>query len=167
MSSHSRHNTHDKYRSRLDNLLKSYVEKDKDVDTDPESQAHVAKYLAILVSGYLEQAIKELLFDYVQQGARPQVTSYVKKTWPSSKNMKTDNIKSILQQFNSTWAEEFADWLIQEENRKGDINTIVEWRNRIAHGQESNTNGVTLYSVGAKFATARNLVSLIESMVRS
>ncbi len=163
MSSHSRHNSHDKYKTRIDSLLKSYAAE----DSSPESQAHNAKYLAILVSGYLEQAIKELLLDYAQLGTRPQVSRYVEETWPSSKNMKTDNIETILRQFSSTWAEEFAGWLSQEENRKGDINSIVEWRNRIAHGQESNTNGVTLYSVRSKFVTIRELVSLIDSMVRS
>ncbi|WDZ72939.1 hypothetical protein PWW31_03865 [Vibrio harveyi] len=92
MSRHSRHNSHDKYRSRIDHLLKSYTAE----DSTPEAQAHNAKYLAVLVSGYLEQAIKELLLQYASKGARKQISRYVEETLVISKNMNTDNIKTIL-----------------------------------------------------------------------
>lgn len=163
MSTKNRHNSHDKYRARIDNLLKSYTAE----DSSPESQAHNAKYLAVLVSGYLEQAIKELILDYVSKGSRNHISKYVEETWPKSKNMNTKNIEEIFNRFNSTWAEEFSNWLIIKENRKEDINSIVKWRNSIAHGQESKTNGVTLHSVRGKFTTIRELVSFIDRMVSS
>lgn len=161
MPPRSRHNGHDKYRSRITALFKSYGE-----DSSIESQAHSAKYLAVLVSGYLEQAIKELLLHYASEGARPQISRYVRETWPISRNMSADNIKDILFQFNESWSEQFVTWLSQQESRKSHINSIVSWRNSIAHGQESNTTGVTLISVSAAFATIKELVSLIESMVK-
>lgn len=107
MSRHSRHKGHDKYKSRIKSLFKSYNE-----DSNPETQAHNAKYLAVLVSGYLEQAIKELLLHYASQGARPQISRYIEETWPISRNMSADNIQIILRQFNVTWSEEFSSWQI-------------------------------------------------------
>lgn len=163
MSTHSRHQSHDKYKTRIVTLLKTYVEE----DSSPESQSHNAKYLAVLVSGYLEQAIKELLLDYASKRAEPQVSRYLEKSWPRSKNMNAENIGSILHRFNTTWSEQFTNWLSEKENRKGDINSIVDWRNSIAHGQEAKTNGVTLVSVRTKFVTVRDLVSLVDDMVRS
>lgn len=156
----SRHNGHDKYKSRITSLFKLY-----DKVVDPEEQAHNAKYLAVLVSGYLEQAIKELLLHYTAQGTRSQVSRYIEKTWPISKNMKADNIETILNQFDSVWGDEFNTWLRGEDQRKSHINSIVEWRNSIAHGRESNTTGVTLVSVRTAFTTIVSLVSLIENMV--
>lgn len=160
MQRHPRHKRHDKYKSRITELLKSI-----DKDSDPQSQAHSAKYLAVLVSGYLEQAIKELLQHYASQGSSPQILRYIEETWPTSRNMSTGNIEIILHQFNKTWSEEFMTWLGQHETRKNHINSIVSWRNSIAHGQESNTTGVTLVSVGAAFSSIKDLVSFIESMV--
>jgi hypothetical protein len=161
MSRRSRHKGHDKYKSRITSLFDSY-----DKVSDPAEQAHNAKYLAVLVSGYLEQAIKELLLHYTSQGTRTQITTYIEKTWPISRNMKTENIETILNQFDSTWGDEFQTWLRKEDLRKGHINSIVEWRNSIAHGQESNATGVTLVSVRTAFATIVGLVTLIDTMVK-
>jgi hypothetical protein len=162
MSPRSRHKGHDKYKSRIVNLLES-----SDKDNNPESQAHSAKYLAVLVSGYLEQAIKELLLHYSSQGSRQQISRYIEETWPVSKNMTTVNIHTILYQFNKAWGDDFDDWLKQHEERKGHINAIVSWRNSISHGQESNTTGVTLVSVRAAFSSIKDLVSFIDTMVKS
>lgn len=165
MQRNSRHNSHDKYRSRIENLLKSYVAE----DSSPETQAHNAKYLAVLVSGYLEQAMKELLLQYASQGSRRQISRYVEETWPISKNMNTENIKTILGQFNSKWSDNFLKWLKEEDKdyRKSDINSVVSWRNSIAHGQESNTNGVTLVSVRRVFSTISELVLFIDTLIKS
>ncbi|PMH10195.1 MULTISPECIES: MAE_28990/MAE_18760 family HEPN-like nuclease [Vibrio] len=161
MARSSRHNGHDRYKSRITNLFQSYG-----ADSNPESQAHNAKYLAVLVSGYLEQAVKELLLQYASQGTRSQITRYIEETWPISRNMNVENIKTILNQFNTGWSQEFSIWLEEEgKNRKNDINSIVRWRNSIAHGQESNTTGVTLVSVRNAFCTIKELVSFIDEMV--
>lgn len=161
MAPRTRHKGHDQYKSRITHLFKSY-----DKVSDPEDQAHNAKYLAVLVSGYLEQAVKELLLHYASQGSRPQISRYIEETWPTSRNMKTDNIKDILNQFNPTWSEDFLIWLGEDDNRKSNINSIVRWRNGVAHGQESNTTGVTLVSVRNAFSTISDLVSLIDGMVK-
>lgn len=160
MANRSRHNSHHKYKSRIDSLFKLYGD-----DCNPESQAHNAKYLAVLISGYLEQAIKELLLYYASQGARSQISRYVEETWPISRNMSTDNINTILNQFHSGWSQDFLKWLDAKDGRKNDINSVVRWRNSIAHGQESNTTGVTLFSVRKTFDTIKELVLFIESLV--
>jgi hypothetical protein len=160
MATRTRHKGHDKYKNRIIYLFKSY-EKVQDL----ESQSHNAKYLAVLVSGYLEQAVKELLLHYASHGARPQISRYIEETWPTSRNMTVKNIVTILKQFNITWSENFLSWLEQKDDRQKNINSIVSWRNGIAHGQEWNTTGVTLVSVRIAFSTITDLVSFIEDMV--
>ena len=165
--SNSRHRSpeHDKYKKRISDLFEIY-KRDKDrEDSNIESESHNAKYLAVLVSGYLEQAIKELLLGYAFKESKPEVSRYIEKTWPKSKNMQTGPIIEILGQFKQSWSEKFKDWLKEEESRKDNINSIVKWRNSIAHGEESNTTGVTLNSVRLKFETAKELVLFIDSMV--
>jgi len=171
MAYRSRHQGHHKYKSKISYLFELYAD-----DNNTETQADNAKYIAVLVSGYLEQAIKEILLQYVTSISDNSVSKYIEDSWPISRNMTTNNIQNILSQFNENWAKEFSDWLkvIKNrdgkvnviEDRKGDINSIVKWRNYIAHGQESNTTGVTLKSVQEKFNTIKDLVLLIETMVK-
>ncbi|BCE01280.1 HEPN domain-containing protein [Marinicellulosiphila megalodicopiae] len=159
--SRSRHQAHDKYRQRINQLFNTY---EKVVDL--EEQAHSAKYLAVLISGYLEQAIKELLLHYTSQGAMSQISNYVEQTWPISRNMKTQNIKMILSQFDEKWGDDFQCLFVNDEKKKGHINSIVEWRNSIAHGKEGNTLGVTIVSVKQAFKTIIELVTFVESKVK-
>lgn len=162
MVKRARHRGHDKYKARINNMFASYG----DVK-DPETQANNAKYLAVLVSGYLEQAVKELLLHFASQGSREQVSRYIEATWPISRNMTDQNISSILGQFNDNWKTSFEDWLKENDDRKSHINSIVSWRNYIAHGQESNTTGVTMSSVKNAFATIMDTVTFIETLIKS
>ena len=160
MASKIRHQGHDKYKKRIKYLFELYSE-----NPNPETQSEDAKYLAVLVSGYLEQAIKEVLLEYSASISAPNVSKYIKDSWPTSRNMTVQNIERILKQFNDEWATSFSDWLAisnvgnnckqgsvkrrgtKRTDRKSDVNTIVNWRNYIAHGQESKTTNVTLVSV--------------------
>lgn len=162
MAKRSRHQGYDKYKSRIIHLFQLYAE-----NSNTETQADNAKYLAVLVSGYLEQSVKELMLNYASQGVRPQISKYIEETWPISRNMNANNIKTILDQFNSVWSEDFDTWLNGDVNRKSHINSIVQWRNSIAHGQESNTTGVTLVSVRNAFLTINELIAFIQNKVSS
>ncbi len=165
MLSRSRHQSHIKYKNKIDDLLKNYNSLVS--NSEIEMMAHNAKYIAVLVSGYLEQAIKEVLLNYANQGSRQHIIRYLEKSWPKSRNMNTSNIDVILKQFSKSWSISFASWISDQENRKGDINNLVSWRNDIAHGNESNTTGVTISSVSQKFTTIKSLVTFIESLADS
>jgi hypothetical protein len=162
MSYNTRHDDYKKHESRLEDLINTYK---KDTDLSTDMMSNISKYIAVLVSGYLEQAIKEIFIKYALAGARPQVSNYIQKSWPTSKNMHTRNIADILQQFDTTWEVAFLAWLEQDETRKKDINSIVQWRNSIAHGNETHTLGVTINSVYDAFKTIQSLVLFIEQTV--
>ena len=61
----------------------------------PEDQSDWAKYLTVLISGYLEQSIKEILFEFAASHNAVHLSRYIEETWPESRNMKTSNIKEI------------------------------------------------------------------------
>ncbi|WP_282131767.1 HEPN domain-containing protein [Pseudoalteromonas aliena] len=180
MATPTRHQGHDKYKTRIKHLFDLYSE-----NPNTETQAEDAKYLAVLISGYLEQAIKEVLLEYSSSISAPNISKYIKDSWPTSRNMNVQNIGNILKQFNDEWEVKFFDWLlasneqnnckqggvkrkgIKKSDRRSDVNTIVSWRNFIAHGQESKTTNVTLVSVKEKFITVKELVVFIEGLVKS
>lgn len=153
-------------RSRLTNLLANppgFGDKN-DPLSSIESQAHWAKYLCVLVSGYAEQSIREILLSYAGTAA-PHLSRYVEATWPNSRNMKADVIAETLSSFSEEWGNKFRRWLEESPERKATINNVVGWRNNIAHGSEANTTGVTMNSVRAAFKCICTAIDFVEAIV--
>lgn len=150
-----------RYYDRVRNLI------DQNISITPEQESHWAKYQCILISGYLEVSIKEILHDFSNDKTHPNIMRYVEASWPRSQNMNTDNIEKLLKKFNSEWAREFSEWLKTDGERQANINSLIEWRNRISHGKESATTGVTRVSVRNTFNTAHELVCELEKIVPS
>jgi hypothetical protein len=155
---------HRRYRARLQLLIDRPLTSPATSDLTPEAQAHWAKYLCVLVSGYLEQAVREILITHTNSRSAPTVQRYVEESWPGSKNMRCDAISKILGQFDSSWAAKFETWLAQGDERKGSINLLIRWRNDIAHGKERDTTGVTISSVRSNFQVAKDVVDLLEGL---
>ena len=155
-----------RYRSRIQSLLNNTPGGGGGGISEFEVNAHWAKYVCVLVSGYIEQAVKEVLLEHSSSSSGPRVSSYVEKTWPSSKNMACTAINEMLGHFDARWSDIFLSW-IDEEERKKEINEIIAWRNSIAHGKESSTNNVTMGSVSKKFKSACDLVDFLEELSRA
>ena len=156
-----------RYRARIESLLVLSSGGSEDLSDKIEQQAHWAKYMCVLASGYLEVSVKEILLEYSGEKSIPIVARYVEKSWPKSRNMSCENIQSILEKFSKEWEEDFTGWLSKGTERKAQINNLISWRNGISHGNEANTNGVTLASVKDNFACACQLVDHLESSVLS
>ena len=156
---------HTRYRKRLANMLASPPVFGGEASSSIEGQAQWAKYVCVLVSGFIEQAMKEILLSYSSRKSAPAVHRYIEKTWPSSKNMNVGAIAEILGKFDQAWEDSFLAWLDSSLERKATINNIISWRNNIAHGNESNTTGVTMNSVKNGFSCACKLVEFVEDLV--
>ena len=150
-----------KYRARIRHLLDNPPDSKSSAASESEMQAHWAKYVCVLVSGYLEQSLKEIFLEHATAASQPRVARYIERTWPVSKNMKCDAIEEILINFDDAWAKNFNEWYAKGE-RKKEINEIIAWRNNIAHGKEPSTNNVTIVTVKQKYKTACDLVDLLE-----
>lgn len=128
-----------------------------------EFDAHWAKYTCVLISGFIEQSVKEIFLEHVSKQSSSRIANYIRTIWPNSKNMHCESLGNILSSFEPSWADEFASW-VNDEERKKEINEIIRWRNNIAHGKESNTNNVTINSVKQKFRIACELIDYLENL---
>lgn len=154
------------YKRRIDNFLKNPPSTKIDGPDSIELDAHWAKYACVLVSGYLEKSVKELLLNYAVLKSEQKVSFYIEKSWPNSMNMNSRNIIQIVGKFDAGWEIEIQDWLgTGDQSNKSIIDGIITTRNNIAHGSEANTNGVTINSVTSQFETAKGLVAKLESLV--
>ena len=123
--------------TKLDNVFKM-----TDAVVDDEIKGHLSRYLCILTSGYLEEALKLLLRDYVYQRASRNIHDYISSQLHDVTNLKHEKIASILGQFNGDWRDEFIKKISPEE--KDALDSIYSNRNQIAHGQNTGISYVNM-----------------------
>jgi hypothetical protein len=86
--------------TRYKNKLDALFEKVKEIQ-DMELKSEWAKYLCVLVSGYLEVSIREIHVEYARRRADENVTNYVSKTLDGSWNLLVCLISKYQMRLNS------------------------------------------------------------------
>lgn len=144
-----------RYKSRLDNLFNKVAG-----IHDLELQAHWSRYLCVLVSGFIEVAVKEILGDYAARRSSPEISNYVSRRLLRETNLKMNKIIDLLSQFNRDWGEE-----LERQTRgelKDAIDSIVANRHQIAHGKDT---GVSFLQVKGWYEKTVDVVDIIKRML--
>jgi hypothetical protein len=100
---------------------------------DDEIKSHLARYLCVLTSGYLEESIKILIRNFVASKASPFVANHINSTIDNLTNLNSEKIGQFLNSFSGGWKDEFDRCLSDEE--KDAIDSVVANRHQIAHGR--------------------------------
>jgi hypothetical protein len=140
------------YESKLDNLFQTVERID-----DFEMQAHWAKYLCVLCSGYVEKSVRFLYSDYVYKRSSPQISKFVGKKLGGFQNAKVEKIIDLARTFDDSWASE-----LERQSQgiiKDAVNSIVSNRHTIAHGQDTQ---ITVARVKEWHKESRKLIGIIE-----
>jgi hypothetical protein len=126
----------DRHRKRLAHLLKN-------VPADPsgslEIQAHWARYTCIVMSGYIEDCVKELLRAYTIERSPTRVFNYVSAQLKYFQTADAEKISDLVSKFDEAWLTSLDAFLTDE--RRAAVNSVVGNRHRIAHGLDV---GVTM-----------------------
>jgi hypothetical protein len=142
-----------RYRQRLDGLFKKTGQ-----ITDLELQAHWARYLCVLTSGFLEVSVRALFGQYARRVSAPSVASYVEKRLEDFQSAKMNNICALTKMFNEEWAEQLETDTVGE--LKDAVDSIVANRHQIAHG---NDVGITHARMKAYYERSVKVVDLIRA----
>lgn len=74
------------HEQKLDHLLQEI----KNAGLAPKMESHLSRYVCILVSGYLEESLRQLLEQYANDKATPQIKNFVaneiKRTYSANPN---------------------------------------------------------------------------------
>jgi len=116
------------YKKRLDALF----DKVKEIQ-DIELQSEWAKYLCVLVSGFLEVSIRAIYTEYTRNKAHRNVANFVSSRLSGFQNPNMDMIFQRAGAFNQDWRKELESI---DDELKASINSIVTLRNKIAHGDD-------------------------------
>lgn len=125
-----------------------------------ESQADFARYLCVLVSGFLENAIIALLEDLAVKRSAPEVASFVANELAYWTNPTTQKISTLLNSFNPSWRTAVDTFLVDE--KKEHINSLVALRHKVAHGESV---GTSLAQIKEYYATTLRVVNFIADLI--
>jgi len=122
-----------------------------------ELQSQWARYLCVLVSGFLEVSICATYNQFVKTSASPQVVNFVKCQLDGFQNPKMGKIIELTRAFNSEWASALE--TATEGRLKDSVDSIVANRHQIAHGRDV---GITYARIKSYYEDAIEVVDLIE-----
>ncbi|QDK80944.1 hypothetical protein EXU85_20920 [Spirosoma sp. KCTC 42546] len=138
------------------------IECESKFEEDDELRSHMAKYICILCSGFLENAMYLIYTDWVStKSPHVHIEAYVQHMLNKVQNPNSDKFREIVRAFNLEWEPALKDFL-QEEERASAINYIIKDRHKIAHGKNSD---ITLLGIKAHFDKAIEVVDFIESQL--
>jgi hypothetical protein len=89
-------------KQKLDHLFKKITAFSEDTDL----QSHWARYLCILVSGFLETSVRIIYREYAKSKATPQVANFVVGKLEDFQNPKMEKILQLTGLFSTDWANE-------------------------------------------------------------
>lgn len=125
---------------------------------DLDLQSHWARYLCILLSGIVENSIKEIYSDYISRSANKSVSDYAINYLLTIQNPKTEKILTTVGSFKKDWQRELEAY-VSEEGRKDAIDSIMANRNLIAHGKDV---GITLVRLNVFFSKTIEVLTYME-----
>lgn len=124
-----------------------------------ELQAQWARYLCVLVSGFLETSIRSIYGEFARRTASPYVANFVKCELGSFQNPKMGKILDLTRAFNPQWANQLE--AATEGELKDAVDSVVANKNQIAHGRDV---GITYARIKSYYEDVIQVVNLIEGM---
>ena len=113
--------------------LDATFERVRSVGSDPEIQSDFARYLCVLVSGYLENAVVELVVEHARKKGAPTLQRFVEQQTRRFTNVRAQRLQELLGSFNPDWRRDLEEFLVDE--RKDAVDSVIALRNNIAHGE--------------------------------
>jgi len=126
---------------------------------DLETQSDFARYLCVLVSGFLEKAVAELVLEHSRRSAGPTLQRYVEANTRRFTNANSQRLKDLLGSFSPDWRSRLDAILVDES--KDAVDSVVGLRHLIAHGGSA---GVTYSRINEYYKRIRLVVDEIAGL---
>ena len=98
-------------------------------------QSDLARHLCVVVSGFVERSVADLLAAFAGRVGSPVLQSYVENSLRRLTNVNKEKLLQLLGSFDPDWRTEYDAFIVDE--REAALNSVVALRNRIAHGEVS------------------------------
>jgi hypothetical protein len=129
---------------------------------DLELHAQWGCYMCVLVAGFLENAIAEIYTDFAKSAASEHVARFAEATLARIQNPKADRFVKIAAAFKPAWGDDLQKFL-EDNGRKDAIDSIMNNRHLIVHGQDST---ITLARVNNYLDKCVEVIEFIETQCK-
>jgi hypothetical protein len=126
---------------------------------DPELLSDFARYLCVLVSGFLEQATIEIALEHVRNQSAPSIQRFAERRIRSYTNMNTERIVQLFGSFDADWQKDLEDNIVDEY--KAAIDSVVDLRHTVAHGGYA---GITMTRVQNYYDRVKQVVEHVADL---
>lgn len=103
-------------------------------DLSTEARAHYARYLCILLAGFAEQALKDLVAEHARRQSAPTVHRFVEGRMGKLWGINQVKLRETLDAFDQQWWADLEAKLPQEIDA---LNSVGKLRDSISHGGDS------------------------------
>lgn len=126
---------------------------------DIEVQSDFARYLCVLVSGYLEKAVAELVLEHARRNSRVSLQRFVEYKTRHFMNANCQKLTELLGGFDPEWRRGLEQFLV--DDIKDAVDSVVSLRHRIAHG---GTGDVTYQRILGYYERIKKVVNHIGAL---
>ena len=102
---------------------------------DAEVLSDFARYLCVLVSGYLEQSVIELAMEHVRLHSHASVQRHVERRLRRFTTANAERIIQLMGSFDPDWQRDLEAYLI--DARKDAVDGVIALRHAISHGRSA------------------------------
>lgn len=145
--------------ARLQQRLDVAFRRIKSVGPDLELQSDFARYLCVLVSGYLEQAVAELVLEHARRTGAPTLQRFVDQRTKHFTNANSQRLEDLLGNFDPDWRKDLEAFVV--DDLKDAVDGVVDLRNKIAHGESV---GVTYQRIADYYSRVQKVVDRIADL---
>lgn len=145
----------ERQRQKLDATFK----RASNIGGDAELLSDFARYLCVLVSGFLEQAVIELVLEHVRTRSDISIQRHVEQGLRRFTTANTQRIIELLGSFDSDWHIDLEKYLVDEY--KDAVNSVIDLRHTISHGRSV---GVTMARVQDYYVRVKHVVEHIADL---
>lgn len=124
-----------------------------------ELRADMARYLCILVCGYVERAVQELSIEWCRRQSGPTVVRYASSHLRRIQNLNSERLRRLLLAFETTWARVLDETFPEEVSA---LDSLYGNRNQIAHGGDV---GLTLAQVRGYYDRVERLIAHLATVM--
>ena len=145
------------HRDRLDDTFERARETIARSNWDPQLQSDLSQYLCVRVSGFIEQAIRDVYNEYAQRSDRRVAALVSSLMRQQLQSPNAENLIQLASRLDKVWGDELDEFLVEE--RRSAINGIVEKRHLIAHGEYT---GISIQRLSDWYGAAKEVVAFVE-----
>jgi RiboL-PSP-HEPN len=132
------------------------------VSSDTELQAQLARFLCVLSSGLIEQALIVILDNHAREKSQGRIAQYVSYQLSRIQNAKFEDILVTIGRFDPGWRDHIEKNTSSEV--KDAIDSIVNNRNQISHGGQV---GISLATFSEYYRSLKRFIVDLEAFVDS